>query len=145
MSACNTWLDRAKTPPPRKTTTSIEIPRRSRLNRDQLIIFLLSLFTFSSKLSAADARTQHQPPPVITPRGKTTESRNRTREGELSHFPPLLPLPPSSLPSNGSYSTTIPRCPPRFLESSSRDHLSRLSILLSIFVPMSTFFPQWIP
>lgn len=138
----DTWLDRAKTPPRRTTTYLIEIPRRSnrantfspRLNRGQLIIFLLSLFTFSSKLSAADARTQHQPPPV-TARGKTTDSRNRAGK---DNFHTSLP---SSSPSNGSYST-VPRCPPRFLESSSRNHLSRLSVLLSIFVPIVDFSPS---
>lgn len=62
------------------------------LNRDQLINNFpsLTVYFLPSKLSAADARTQHQPPPVVTPRGKTTDSR-KTRQ--LSHtFLPLLLL-----------------------------------------------------
>lgn len=105
VSARDTWLDRAKTPLPHEETTtltSIEIPRRSTpntllslslsLNRDQLINNFpsLTVYFLPSKLSAADARTQHQPPPVVTPRGKTTDSR-KTRQ--LSHtFLPLLLL-----------------------------------------------------
>lgn len=122
-------------PPLDRNTEAIDTVRTPSLlgsNRDQLIIFLLSLFTFSSKLSAADARTQHQPPPV-TARGKTTDSRNRAGKDNFH-----TSLPSSS---NGSYST-VPRCPPRFLESSSRNHLSRLSVLLSIFVPIVDFSPS---